>query len=249
MTKCPSTHPWAYRPSSNFDYCCRSPNSLDKQGVHFGALATRGSTCFRGEFIACPAPPCKDFSAGYAPRTVQFHPHGGQLAFVWLPSRHVRPMGVHRPCSEPNEIKKNTHPKRITALSRDRYRLGSKAGTCPNGMPTAHEHECEQAHEALRPIGKPGSSTYGHRFAIGSWKTIPYGCSESYTATRYPLNGPKYNRNTAGINRWNSQVLVCHKAWDDDLVHPTPTAALHLINNCDQCFEARKCQLLHPATA
>ena len=31
-------------------------------------------------------------------------------------SPHVRPMGVHRTCGEPGEIKKHTHPKYITAL-------------------------------------------------------------------------------------------------------------------------------------
>ena len=31
-------------------------------------------------------------------------------------SPHVRPMGVHRTCGGPNEIKKNTHPKIFTAL-------------------------------------------------------------------------------------------------------------------------------------
>ena len=36
-------------------------------------------------------------------------------------SPHVRPMGVHRTCGEPNdEIKKNTHPKNTTALFRDK---------------------------------------------------------------------------------------------------------------------------------
>ena len=31
-------------------------------------------------------------------------------------SPHVRPTGVHRTCGEPDEIKKNTHPKNIPAL-------------------------------------------------------------------------------------------------------------------------------------
>ena len=34
-------------------------------------------------------------------------------------SPHVRPMGVHRTCGEPDEIKKNTHPKKFTALCRE----------------------------------------------------------------------------------------------------------------------------------
>ena len=39
-------------------------------------------------------------------------------------SPHVRPMGVHRTCGVPDEIKKSTHPKDMTALSRDQGRPG-----------------------------------------------------------------------------------------------------------------------------
>ena len=48
-------------------------------------------------------------------RAVQFHPNGGQSGFVWLSARvpHVCPQHVH---DEPDEIKRNTHPKNITAL-------------------------------------------------------------------------------------------------------------------------------------
>ena len=37
-------------------------------------------------------------------------------------SPHVRPVGVHRTCGEPDEIKKNTHPKYFTALFREQAR-------------------------------------------------------------------------------------------------------------------------------
>ena len=37
-------------------------------------------------------------------------------------SPHVRPMG--RTCGEPDEIKKNTHPKKFTALFREQDVLG-----------------------------------------------------------------------------------------------------------------------------
>ena len=43
-------------------------------------------------------------------------------------SPHVRPMGVHRTCGEPDEIKKNTHPKNFTALFRVQ---GSGGGFSP----------------------------------------------------------------------------------------------------------------------
>ena len=38
------------------------------------------------------------------------------IRFRLAPRTRVRPMGVHRTCGEPDEIKKNTHPKNITAL-------------------------------------------------------------------------------------------------------------------------------------
>ena len=37
-------------------------------------------------------------------------------------SPHVRPMRVYRTCGEPGEIKKNTHPKHVTALFRGQAR-------------------------------------------------------------------------------------------------------------------------------
>ena len=43
-------------------------------------------------------------------------------------SPHVRPMGVHRTCGEPDEIKKNTHPKCVTALSRDQAFVEAQLG-------------------------------------------------------------------------------------------------------------------------
>ena len=54
----------------------------------------------------------------YASRARQFDPDGGQFDFVWL-SPHVRPMGVHRTCGEPDEIRRNTHPKNIAPLFRE----------------------------------------------------------------------------------------------------------------------------------
>ena len=44
-------------------------------------------------------------------------------------SPHVRPMGVHRTCGEPDEIKKNTHPEYITALYRDQASSSSSTRT------------------------------------------------------------------------------------------------------------------------
>ena len=57
-------------------------------------------------------------------------------------SPHVRPMGVHRTCGEPDEIKKDTHPECIAALAREQdhnpgevgyyYSLGKLAQASPN---------------------------------------------------------------------------------------------------------------------
>ena len=47
-------------------------------------------------------------------------------------SPHVRPMG--RTCGEPDEIKKNTHPKSFTALFRERTRARAPPAPCaPRG--------------------------------------------------------------------------------------------------------------------
>ena len=53
--------------------------------------------------IFCPAQVSAEEWA-YASRAVQFHPHGGQFDPVSFGPPHVRPMGVHRTCSEPNGI-------------------------------------------------------------------------------------------------------------------------------------------------
>ena len=60
-------------------------------------------------------------------------------------SPHVRPTGVHRTCEAPDEIKKNTHPKNITALFRDHGQAvrGSVQTRAPGYAPGAvqlHPH-------------------------------------------------------------------------------------------------------------
>ena len=51
---------------------------------------------------------------GYVSCAVQLHPMG--VNSISFGSPHVRYMGVHRTCGGPNEFKKNTHPKNMTAL-------------------------------------------------------------------------------------------------------------------------------------
>ena len=66
---CPRGHPWAYHPGQDFAYCCSSPHDNEgRTGINFGlpsAWGKRGKTCLQNNFVKCPAPPCKDFSAGY----------------------------------------------------------------------------------------------------------------------------------------------------------------------------------------
>ena len=57
-------------------------------------------------------------------------------------SPHVRPMGVHRTCGEPDEIKKNTHPKNITALIRDQ--VGTVTGVIGNVLPSPSTFPCRR---------------------------------------------------------------------------------------------------------
>ena len=61
------------------------------------------------------------FVAGEAyPEPFNFTPMG--VNSISPGSPHVRPMGVHRTCGEPDEIKKNTHPENFTALFREQAR-------------------------------------------------------------------------------------------------------------------------------
>ena len=73
---------------------------------------------FRVSFTGCVG---YELHAGTM-RAVQFHLNGDQFDFVWLSTRTPPPMGVHRTCGAPNEIKKSAHPKNITALFRDASR-------------------------------------------------------------------------------------------------------------------------------
>lgn len=58
---CPSSHPYAYRPAENFDYCCATGNSQDTLGINSGPRAGRSTTCAEAQFIRCSVPPCADY--------------------------------------------------------------------------------------------------------------------------------------------------------------------------------------------
>ena len=65
-TRCPKTHPWAYRPEADFDYCCSSPDNKEgNAGINMGPRSKRGRSCKRNHFTKCSNPPCGDYSAGY----------------------------------------------------------------------------------------------------------------------------------------------------------------------------------------
>ena len=73
----------------------------------------------------------------YASRAVQFHPPWGSIRFrlALVSSPHVRPMGVHRTCGEPDKIKKNPPEICISPLfsairyqsNGERYRMAQQA--------------------------------------------------------------------------------------------------------------------------
>ena len=60
---CPARHPYAYRPSHNFDYCCASSKDL---GGTSGAnsrypRSTRSESCQRSQYAPCKSAPCSDY--------------------------------------------------------------------------------------------------------------------------------------------------------------------------------------------
>mmetsp|Transcript_68696 Transcript_68696/g.114167 ORF Transcript_68696/g.114167 Transcript_68696/m.114167 type:complete len:1503 (+) Transcript_68696:61-4569(+) len=53
---CPLTYPFAYRTCCNFDYCCKTASTTNRQ--------LRGDICQGHQFTPCPSPPCKDNPQG-----------------------------------------------------------------------------------------------------------------------------------------------------------------------------------------
>jgi hypothetical protein len=56
-SRCPSAHPFAYRPNNGFDYCCASgdPDSRDGGGAK--------QHCKNDQYVQCSSPPCVDRAA------------------------------------------------------------------------------------------------------------------------------------------------------------------------------------------
>lgn len=64
VSRCPASHPWAYRPKADFDYCCAS--SEDKYG-HVGINSqadrdSRANSCKDDDYFPCEAKPCLDYT-------------------------------------------------------------------------------------------------------------------------------------------------------------------------------------------
>jgi len=75
---CPSTHPYAYRPRMNFDYCCAHPcDWRGRDDINAGPRAQRSDNCEGHEYKKCSNPPCQD-----APNAGVFVEEGVALSHV-----------------------------------------------------------------------------------------------------------------------------------------------------------------------
>jgi hypothetical protein len=59
---CPATHPYAYRPKLNFDYCCSTGRDYagNPTANSHPDLSKRSDSCANNGFTECPNPPCVD---------------------------------------------------------------------------------------------------------------------------------------------------------------------------------------------
>lgn len=61
---CPGTHPYAYRPDDNFDYCCASRDDCNgNAGINAGPMEDRSDCCKDNAHVKCQFPPCEDYDA------------------------------------------------------------------------------------------------------------------------------------------------------------------------------------------
>lgn len=59
---CPATHPYAYRPMQNFDYCCATSGDCNgSSDINAGERIDRSGCCEDHKYSACPNPPCSDY--------------------------------------------------------------------------------------------------------------------------------------------------------------------------------------------
>lgn len=70
--KCPASHPWAYRPRSDFDYCCATADDYSQAGANMNPDRSRRSdSCKNNDYMPCAAPPCADYWTAACP---EIHP-------------------------------------------------------------------------------------------------------------------------------------------------------------------------------
>ena len=160
---------------------------------------------------------------GYAPRAVQFHPHGVQFDFVR--HLHVRPMGCT--CRWAGEIKKNTHPKNGTALYRDQgvaglsevvvATAGDKLGALAEGVYVVGSGNTGAA-AALATMG-------GIYFAAMAASALairrpPDGYDPTAPSTKHISASP-----TPGTNSSSNATTTSHTSTDSKTRGPAPASA------------------------
>merc|ERR1712038_1662157 len=59
---CPASHPYAYRPTSNFDHCCATTGDCrGNPTINGGDRALRSDCCEGHQYTKCTSPPCGDY--------------------------------------------------------------------------------------------------------------------------------------------------------------------------------------------
>ena len=77
LGQCPQSHPYAYRPVMDFDYCCRSGNDNNgNAGINSGDRSARANSCQGDDYLTCPQPPCSDYAPGGAHVKSRYGPRG-----------------------------------------------------------------------------------------------------------------------------------------------------------------------------
>ena len=59
--RCPSHHPWAYRPKMNFDSCCASEHGAESGLYNSGLYEGRSDSCLGFHYTECPGSGCADY--------------------------------------------------------------------------------------------------------------------------------------------------------------------------------------------
>ena len=75
ITKCPADYPYAYRPSTNLDYCCAtSADNTGNANINKNPDKSKRSGGCGGDHQQCLKPPCYDFTdTGYDSKGAAFN--------------------------------------------------------------------------------------------------------------------------------------------------------------------------------